>query len=431
MRTFLSKRYSYNTLYIYIAKEFFLSFLVSFLFFFFIFFINQLLLLAEDILAKQVPFQYVLKLIFFSLPSIIAISFPFATLVGTLMTFGRFSSDNEILAMKCSGITYNRIFLPVFIIGIAFSFISFFVNDYLLPLGTINFSKLYRELIYRNPEMELESYSIKYFQDKILITGQVDGKNIDNMVIIEKNSESNRRIITADSAQIDSSFEDKGVISFKLDTILDHESIKRNRGEFSYSRAESMIYNILLKDITSSIRNPGPREMSSPDVYKVIKEKEVKFALKEEQQNRKVLEDFAAYYGEWSSLDYEANPRNLNSYWPRLESMNRKFKETSQARVHDRSLQVWKLEFFQKFAIPFSCLPFVILAFPLGLFTKRSGKSVGFGIGLFITIIYWGMLVAGRTMGIRTFYPPGLTMWFPNLLILTVGSVLYLFRIGK
>ncbi len=126
---------SHKTLYLYIAREFFLSFLVSFLFFFFVFFINQLLLLAEDILEKQVPFVYVMRLIFYSLPSIIAISFPFGTLVGTLMTYGRFSSENEILAMKCSGITYDRIFLPVLVIGIASpSFRSLFLILLLLLL---------------------------------------------------------------------------------------------------------------------------------------------------------------------------------------------------------------------------------------------------------------------------------------------------------
>jgi len=422
---------SYNTLYLYIAREFFLSFFVSFLFFFFIFFINQLLLMAEDILSKQVPFPYVIRLIFYSLPSIIAISFPFATLVGTLMTYGRFSSDNEILAMKCSGITYNRIFLPVLIIGFLFSFVSFFVNDYLLPVGTINFTKLYREMIYKNPEVELDSYSIKYFQDSIIITGKVTEKNIDNLIILEKDKEGNKRFILADKAKINDSFEDSGVLSFELDSVLDQKSAKRNRGEFQYSEADRMEYNILLRDITSSIRNPGPREMSSLDVYKDIKVKELRYKEKVLIQKNKTLMYLAGLYGEWVKMNQVANPMDLNPYHTSLERSLSQYLDNLNTKIHDRSLQIWKLEFYQKFSIPFSCLPFVILAFPLGLFTKRSGKSVGFGIGLFITIVYWGMLVAGRTLGIRTYYPPGFTMWFPNILILTTGTILYMFRAGK
>ena len=235
------------------------------------------------------------------------------------MTYGRFSSDNEILAMKCSGITYNRIFLPVLIIGFFFSFISFFVNDYLLPVGTINFTRLYREMIYRNPEVELESYSVKYFQDSIIITGHVEGKNIDNLIIIEKDKEANRRFILADEARINNSFEDAGVLSFELDDILDHKSEKRNRGEFQYSEADGMIYNILLKDITSSIRNPGPREMSSLDVYRSIQEKEVRYNEKVNQRRVKSLELLGKLYGDWVLMNQQSNPREVTSYPRTLE----------------------------------------------------------------------------------------------------------------
>ena len=347
------------------------------------------------------------------------------------MTYGRFSSDNEILAMKCSGITYNRIFLPVFFIGIAFSFISFFVNDYLLPLGTLNFTRLYREMIYRNPEVELESYSVKFFQDSIIITGRVEGKEIDNLIIIEKDKESNRRIILADQATINNSHEEAGVLSFELERILDHESQKRKRGEFLYSEADKMEYNILLKDITSSIRNPGPREMSSLDVYRKIGEKQARYDENVEQKNRKTLTFLASAYGNIQLMNRESNPRQIMSYAKDIETSLESYERNISNPVRDRSLQIWKLEFFQKFSIPFSCFPFVLLAFPLGLYTKRSGRSVGFGIGLFITILYWGMLVAGRTLGIRTYYPPALTMWLPNILIFVTGSVLYLFRAGK
>ncbi len=431
MKTSLRHTNSHRTLYLYIAREFFLSFFVSFLFFFFVFFINQLLLLAEDILEKRVPFSYVMRLIFYSLPSIIAISFPFATLVGTLMAYGRFSSDNEILAMKCSGITYNRIFLPVFVLGIVFSLFSFFVNDYLLPLGTINFTRLYREMIYKNPEVELESYSVKYFQDSIIITGQVEGKNMDNLIIIEKDKESNRRVILADAAEINSDYEDAGVLSFQLDSILDHKPDKRKRGEFLYTEADAMVYNILLGDITNSIRNPGPREMSSVDVYRAIKEKEVRYNERVREKDYQSFLALGDLYGSWISMNSEADPETAGGYSARLANLSTQYENASSSRVTDRSLQIWKLEFFQKFSIPFSCLPFVLLAFPLGLFSRRSGKSVGFGIGLFITILYWGLLVAGRTVGIRTFYPPFLTMWLPNMLIFSIGFVLYLFKAGK
>ena len=174
------RRYVQTT--IYLSREFLLSFLVAFLFFFFIFFINQMLLLAEDILTRQVPFLDVVRLIVYSMPSIVALSFPFGSLVGALMTVGRLASDNEIIAFRASGIPNRRLFVPMVVLGVIFSLVSFVMNDYFLPLGTINFGKLYRELIFSNPELELESYTVKNYENTVIVTGEVSERTIKDLV---------------------------------------------------------------------------------------------------------------------------------------------------------------------------------------------------------------------------------------------------------
>ncbi len=164
-------RRRYRISYLYITQEFIFSFLVAFLFFFGIFFVNQLLLLAEDILTRNVPLGAVLRLILYSLPSIVALSFPFGALVGSLMAVGRLVGNNEIQAFQASGVPTGRIFAPIAALGLVLSLGSFVMNDYLLPLGTLNFGRLYRELLYANPELELEPYSIRRYQDSTIITG--------------------------------------------------------------------------------------------------------------------------------------------------------------------------------------------------------------------------------------------------------------------
>jgi len=422
---------SYKTIYRYISREFFISFLVSFSFFFFIFFVNQLLLMAGEILEKNVSFVIVVKLIVFSLPAIIAIAFPFATLVGALMAVGKLSSENEILAMECSGISLKRVFLPLITIGVFFSIFSFIVNDYLLPLGSIHFSRLYKELIYSNPELELEPNSIKLYQDSTIITGGIDSHTIDNIVIIDRSIENDKRVILADKGDFGSQEVDSGVISLSLDNVFSHVIETNSKGSFSYTKAEEMIYNILLKDISVSLKNPGPREMSSLDVYTVIKEKQGNFDLRKNQHlNQVALSQYRLQSSYLEITDHISD----DSFASKTELLNRnleKFTRESEKSLDDKSLQIWKLEFYQKMSIPFSCLPFVLLAFPLGLFTKRSGKSVGFGIGLLITVIYWAMLIGGRTIGIRTSISPGFIMWLPNIFIFIIGLILVIRRIRQ
>ena len=96
----------------YLIKEILFSFFISFLFFFFVFFVNQILYIMGQML-KEMPFIEVLKLVLYSLPIVIALSFPFGVLVGALMAIGKLSFDNEILACLSSGISYLQIYIPI------------------------------------------------------------------------------------------------------------------------------------------------------------------------------------------------------------------------------------------------------------------------------------------------------------------------------
>jgi lipopolysaccharide export system permease protein len=90
-----------------------------------------------------------------------------------------------------------------------------------------------------------------------------------------------------------------------------------------------------------------------------------------------------------------------------------------------------QLEFHKKFSIPFSCLIFVLFAFPTGMLARRSGRAVGFGLGLMVSTLYWGMLFVGQTLGIRLQIPPPLAMWLPNSVILAAAAALLLRRASE
>ena len=411
-------RRNYLSIYSYVGKEFIFSFFVAFLFFFFIFFVNQMLLLAEDILSKHVPFKDVVLLIIYSLPLIVSLSFPFGSLVGALMAVGRFSSDNEILAFQASGIPKRHIFFPIFLIGLLFAVTSFFVNDFFLPKGTINFNKLFRELLYSNPEMELEPYSIKRYQNSIIITGDVQANSIDNITIIDRDPENDRRIISAQYAELEESESQQGVISLQLYDVFSHVADASRTNISEYLISKQMIYNILLKDISFSIRNPGPTEMSSRDVYTEIQERQTSLNEKRAdlayQKYRAALELRLLY---WAGNVEE-----------QLESALDEKKSMQEKSVRDRTLHLYKLEFNKKFAVPVACFIFVLFAFPVGLFTKRSGRSVGFGIGLLIAVLYWGMLFAGQSFGLRVNISPVLAMWAPNAVIVFMGVTAFIIR---
>ncbi len=413
----------------YVARELLFSIFVAFLFFFFIFFVNQLLLLAEDILEKQVPVGDVLMLLVYSLPSIVALAVPFGSLLGCLMAMGRFANDNEIVAFRASGVSLGRIFRPVLIIGILLTAVSFIVNDYFLPVGNLNLVRRYRELVLSNPDLEFEPYAVREFQDLLLVSGDVSGGTIENLLIIETGRRGRERVISAGEATLQEDSTQSGVISLQLSEVFVHDPVGGNAEDFEYSRASIMNYNILLRDIAFSIQSPTAREMSSVDVLAMVRTQEEDLARRRTEQRAVTDRARSDLLIRHQSIEQRLTEDTITPDRARTElaTVWNRYQSERDRQIHSRTLQVNRIEFHKKFSIPVACLAFMIFAFPVGIRTRRSARAVGFGIGLFVSFLYWGAIFAGQTIGLQQpQIPASLTMWTPNILLLLSGALLFL-----
>ncbi len=355
-----------KTLFAYISREMLLNFLICFLFFFLIFFVNQILLMAEDILSKKAPIKEVLLLVLYALPSIIATSAPFSALVGTLMGVGRLATDREILSMNALGISLRFILGPVVSVGIFVSIVSFLTNDILLPAGTIEFNRLYRKILTSTPALELESNSIKRNQNAILVTGTIKDGLMDSLLVIDSTSDGQKRIIAAPGASVSKSDNEAVLMTLQMDDAVVSVIDPKDNSAFDILRAQSVSYNVLARNVFQSYSGSvSPREMSSRDLHAEL--------VKREKGDDK------------------------------------------------RSLNMYRMEYSKKFSIPFGAFFFVILAFPLALSAKSNGQSAGFIMGLIIAVLYWAMLIGGQTMSLRLGFDGTLMMWLPNASILSLG----------
>ena len=418
---------SSSRIYRYIGKEFLFTFFVCCIFFFFIFFVNQILFLAEKILEKHVPFKDVFMLLVYFMPSMISLSFPFAALVACLMTVGRLSSDNEILAMQALGIRHIKIFFPLIVLGIVFSVSSFYINDYLMPYGTIKYTKLYRELIFSNPALELVPYSVKEYLDTVIVTGDIKDNVIHDIMILDKDKDGNRRVITADTAQFLSDEKGNGnsVISLELHNVFSHVGDQKKRSDYNYFTAQRMVYNILLANMSSSVRTLGPREMSAIDVYDKLKKMDDDFQADHVSRLSYMNPNISQAMNDWF---FATAAEDKTALVNNIRKQLAEYADVYYERNTDRNYKIHKLEFYKKFSLPFSCFCFVLFAFPAGLFTKRSGRTVGFGIGLLFSLLYWCMMFAGHTIGIKSDINGFMAMWIPNFVILFIALVLYIVR---
>ena len=88
-------------------------------------------------------------------------------------------------------------------------------------------------------------------------------------------------------------------------------------------------------------------------------------------------------------------------------------------------------EIHSRFALPFSCFVFALLALPLGITRARSGKGAGFALSLGIILVYWLVYTYGRqNLAIEGDVPVAVALWAANALTGAWGLVAIL-RMGR
>lgn len=372
--------FNHKTIFVYVFKELLLYFIGSFLFLFFIFFVNQILLMAEEILSKKAPTKDVLLLLFYSLPFIIAITAPYAALIGTLMCLGRFSADNEFISMNALGISTSFILIPVFALGVFVSVGSFITNDILIPRGTIKFNEVLYNIASSTPALELESYSVKRNENSIVVSGLIKDNSIHDLLIIDSSQRGAKRFLSSSKTDVKKSNDRSIIMQLEMLNPRLLNLDLNNRSKFDVVYGESITYNVLAKDVAPKfISSSGPDKMTSYDLIKDIKQKK------------------------------EAGDTS-----PRL-------------------LNIYIMELHRKFSVPFGAFFFVLLAFAISRAGKTYDQSTGFIVGLLISVAYWAFLIGGQMLCLESGLNinGALVMWFPNVLLVICTAVIAIKRLLK
>jgi lipopolysaccharide export system permease protein len=84
-----------------------------------------------------------------------------------------------------------------------------------------------------------------------------------------------------------------------------------------------------------------------------------------------------------------------------------------------------EVELNLKFSVPFINFIIIIMGIPLAANPRRSGGSVGFGLSIIISFIYFVFLRAGQSFGYTRELPPVLAAWIGNIVFLCIGLVMF------
>jgi lipopolysaccharide export system permease protein len=90
----------------------------------------------------------------------------------------------------------------------------------------------------------------------------------------------------------------------------------------------------------------------------------------------------------------------------------------------NREINKYEVEVHKKFSIPFACLVFVLIGAPLGIKARKGSFGVGFTFSVGFFLIYWICLIGGEELADRQIVIPSLAMWFPNIVVGTLGVLM-------
>jgi len=349
----------------YILKQMFIPFLLFLGIFTFVLLLGNLIKLADLVINKGVEGLDILKLFLTYIPYLLSYTIPMSLLSATLLAFSRLSADSEIIALKASGINIYRLAIPIMVVGFILSLSSVILNDQILPRARYSARKIVAEIGTKNPESFLEPGTfIKNFKDYIIFIYDIKKNDLEGIRIYQPTENGPTRTIIAERGRIIKT-DKPNLIKLKLVNGTSDEPAPGKKSRFYKVRFKTYYVTLMLDKVLSKNIDKKPKDMTIQEL-------------------------------KWEINELKSKGINPN---PLLTA------------VHN------------KMSISFACLAFVVIAIPLGIFSKRSGKSVGLGLSLLVIIFYYILLIGAKTLATRGIIPP-YSLWTPNLILIVIGIFL-------
>ncbi len=349
----------------YILKEIFQSFMMTLGVFTFVLLMGNFIKIFDLVINKGVNILSVLNLFLYLMPYLLSFTVPMSVLTATLLVFGRLSGDNEITAMRASGISIYKIYQPVILFALLLSFALVPLNDRLLPKAHFETRKILKNIGMNKPAAYLEAGTfIRDFQDYIIFIYEINGNKFKNIRVYQPQEGGQTRTIVA------------------------------SRGEFiPMPKMESV--KLKLEEGTYDFPNPE----NPSNFYKMnFKQYEMDISLKNISKNK---------------IDKKAKDMTFDELK----------KEIDRRKVDEDPIPV-ETELHKKISMSFSSVAFVFIGLPLAIKTRRGEKSVGFGISLGIIMFYWLLLAGGEAIALKHILPPAIAMWLSNIVLFITGAIL-------
>jgi lipopolysaccharide export system permease protein len=328
--------------------------------------------LIELVVTRGVSLVQTAKLFSLILPTFLELTVPMAFLLAILLGLGRLSSDQELLAMKASGISPGQILGPIGAVAVIIAIITLLLTMLARPAANLAIKKeLYNIAKTRVGTALKEKVFNDDFPNILIYVEEIipPGNTAQGVLIVDKRDRLREDIILGKVALITTD-EETNTLGLKLfdGSIYEREI---NRAGFSQTRFNIYDFKLDLDELISPVKRKeaGPKELSLHELLEVMREKRHQGA--------------------------EAIPE--------------------------------RMEFHQRISFAFVPFVFCLLGVSLTLLPRsaRANRSWGFMLCLFWLLTYYAFLSFGKALGDKGVLHPIPALWLPNIVVGGVAAHFY------
>jgi len=361
----------------YIFREIVASAVLGTLLATFVIFLRGVDPIFELLVRSNASAQTILLLFALALPPVLPLTIPFGVLVGILVGLGRMAADGEITAMRAAGVSSRKVILPVLLFAALCTGLAAYASLRLTPLSFRESNRIKKELEANQLTADVQPrVFVDNFPNTILYIGEVKPGPValwQNVFVADVTPPEKRKSGMRDQAV--------GPMITVAREALAVPDVKNNRMQLS-------------------LRDTATHEMSkdqkSQDTTAPAQEQAIDAAPPVDSPPRS------------SAM----NTRQLMTY-------------TGPDIIENR------VELHRRFALPVACIMLAMVGIPLGVATRKGGKSAGYVNALFLSFFcYYLSSVSLIGLAKQKTLPVPVAVWLPNAAFFVAGLI-FLFRMEQ
>jgi LPS export ABC transporter permease LptG/LPS export ABC transporter permease LptF len=361
----------------YVFREILTSSLLGTLLATFVVFLQQVDRLFEVLVATNPGPKTILTLFALTVPPVLPLTIPFGVLVGILIGLGRMASDGEIVAMRAAGVSSRKVIAPVLLFAVLGSVLAGFASLKLTPYSYQRSTQILSELDKTQLSADIKPRLFdENFPNTLLYVGDVRPGNpaVWNTVFI---------------ADLTPPEERKKGIGAKADGPM-----------ITVARTAIAVSDPKDNRIQLDMRDYSTHEMGKDGVT----------------------------HDEWAGSKTMA----LDARPPQQRTLAARSMTTSQL-LHYRGPD-WinvRVELHRRFALPFACIALALIGIPIGISTRKGGKSAGYVNAIFLAFFgYYLSSVSLIGVAQQRKLPIPVAAWLPDVVFFLAG-ILFLTRMER